>query len=116
MPNWKISNMCQMRNPELDNIVFCAAHSEQHCKHKINIESHSNWQHMKTLLQLWSAVVTLALGHLLVYLDFFARGYVHGNTLMYFGQCLIYAGIALGVKLYIDYLTNRNHHATNQEN
>lgn len=71
---------------------------------------------MKPLLQLWSAVVTLALGHLLVYLDFFARGYVHGNTLMYFGQCLIYAGSALGVKLYIDYLTNRNHNATNQEN
>lgn len=44
---------------------------------------------MKQLTQLWSAIATLALGHVLVYLDFFARGYVHGNTLMYFGQCLI---------------------------
>ena len=57
--------------------------------------------------------MTLALGHLLVYLDFFARGYVHGNTLMYFGQCLIYAGSALGVKLYIDYL---NDHRNNDSN
>ena len=68
---------------------------------------------MKQLLQLWSAVMTLALGHLLVYLDFFARGYVHGNTLMYFGQCLIYAGSALGVKLYIDYLNDRRNNDTN---
>lgn len=58
--------------------------------------------------------MTLALGHLLVYLDFFARGYVHGNTLMYFGQCLIYAGSALGVKLYIDYLNDRHNHDTNK--
>lgn len=69
---------------------------------------------MKPLLQLWSAVMTLALGHLLVYLDFFARGYVHGNTLMYFGQCLIYAGSALGVKLYIDYLNDKRNYDTNQ--
>lgn len=69
---------------------------------------------MKPLLQLWSAVMTLALGHLLVYLDFFARGYVHGNTLMYFGQCLIYAGSALGVKLYIDYLNDRHNNGTNK--
>lgn len=69
---------------------------------------------MKPLLQLWSAVMTLALGHLLVYLDFFARGYVHGNTLMYFGQCLIYAGSALGVKLYIDYLNDRHNNDTNK--
>lgn len=69
---------------------------------------------MKQLLQLWSAVMTLALGHLLVYLDFFARGYVHGNTLMYFGQCLIYAGSALGVKLYIDYLNDRRNNDTNK--
>lgn len=69
---------------------------------------------MKPLLQLWSAVMTLALGHLLVYLDFFARGYVHGNTLMYFGQCLIYAGSALGVKLYIDYLNDKRNNDTNQ--
>ena len=58
--------------------------------------------------------MTLALGHLLVYLDFFARGYVHGNTLMYFGQCLIYAGSALGVKLYIDYLNDRHNNDTNK--
>ncbi len=58
--------------------------------------------------------MTLALGHLLVYLDFFARGYVHGNTLMYFGQCLIYAGSALGVKLYIDYLNDRRNNDTNK--
>ena len=69
---------------------------------------------MKPILQLWSAVMTLALGHLLVYLDFFARGYVHGNTLMYFGQCLIYAGSALGVKLYIDYLNDRHNNDTNK--
>ena len=69
---------------------------------------------MKPLLQLWSAVMTLALGHLLIYLDFFARGYVHGNTLMYFGQCLIYAGSALGVKLYIDYLNDRRNNDTNK--
>lgn len=69
---------------------------------------------MKPLLQLWSAVMTLALGHLLVYLDFFARGYVHGNTLMYFGQCLIYAGSALGVKLYIDYLNDHRNNDTNK--
>ena len=69
---------------------------------------------MKPLLQLWSAVMTLALGHLLVYLDFFARGFVHGNTLMYFGQCLIYAGSALGVKLYIDYLHDRRNNDTNK--
>lgn len=69
---------------------------------------------MKPLLQLWSAVMTLALGHLLVYLDFFARGFVHGNTLMYFGQCLIYAGSALGVKLYIDYLNDRRNNDTNK--
>ena len=69
---------------------------------------------MKPILQLWSAVMTLALGHLLVYLDFFARGYVHGNTLMYFGQCLIYAGSALGVKLYIDYLNDRRNNDTNK--
>lgn len=69
---------------------------------------------MKPLLQLWSAVMTLALGHLLVYLDFFARGYVHGNTLMYFGQCLIYAGSALGVKLYIDYLNDQRNNDTNK--
>ena len=58
--------------------------------------------------------MTLALGHLLVYLDFFARGFVHGNTLMYFGQCLIYAGSALGVKLYIDYLQDRRNNDTNK--
>lgn len=69
---------------------------------------------MKPILQLWSAVMTLALGHLLIYLDFFARGYVHGNTLMYFGQCLIYAGSALGVKLYIDYLNDRRNNDTNK--
>ena len=69
---------------------------------------------MKPILQLWSAVMTLALGHLLVYLDFFARGFVHGNTLMYFGQCLIYAGSALGVKLYIDYLNDRRNNDTNK--
>ena len=69
---------------------------------------------MKPLLQLWSAVMTLALGHLLIYLDFFARGFVHGNTLMYFGQCLIYAGSALGVKLYIDYLNDRRNNDTNK--
>lgn len=69
---------------------------------------------MKPLIQLWSAVMTLALGHLLVYLDFFARGYVHGNTLMYFGQCLIYAGSGLGVKLYIDYLNDRRNNDTNK--
>ncbi|MEE3385523.1 MAG: hypothetical protein VZR36_10610 [Prevotella sp.] len=69
---------------------------------------------MKPLLQLWSAVATLAFGHLLVYLDFFTRGYVHGNTLMYFGQCLIYAGSALGVKLYIDYLNDRRNNDTNK--
>ena len=68
---------------------------------------------MKQLLQLWSAVMTLALGHLLIYLDFFARGYVHGNTLMYFGQCLIYAGSALGIKLYIEYLTRKNNGQNN---
>lgn len=68
----------------------------------------SKTKYMKQYLQLWTAVVTLALGHFLVYLDFFARGYVHGNTLMYFGQCLIYAGSALGVKLYIDYLNKKN--------
>ena len=77
--------------------------------------AHSYFQMpMKPLLQLWSAVMTLALGHLLVYLDFFARGYVHGNTLMYFGQCLIYAGSALGVKLYIDYLNDRQNNDTNK--
>ena len=58
--------------------------------------------------------MTLALGHLLVYLDFFASGFVHGNTLMYFGQCLIYAGSALGVKLYIDYLNDRRNNDTNK--
>ena len=69
---------------------------------------------MKPILQLWSAMMTLALGHLLVYLDFFARGFVHGNTLMYFGQCLIYAGSALGVKLYIDYLNDRRNNESNK--
>ena len=68
---------------------------------------------MKQLLQLWSAVMTLALGHLLVYLDFFFKGFVHGNTLMYFGQCLIYAGSALGIKLYIEYLTRKNNGQNN---
>lgn len=62
---------------------------------------------MKSQLQLITAVATLALGHVLCYLDFFLRGYIHGNTLMYFGQCLIYAGSALGVKLYIDYLSRK---------
>ena len=69
---------------------------------------------MRKLFQLYSAFITLLLGHALIYLDFFFRGYVHGNTLMYFGQCLIYAGSVLGVKLYIDYLHDSRNNDTNK--
>lgn len=66
--------------------------------------SFNNIKVMKTILQLSSAIFTILLGHLLVYIDFFCKGIVHENTLLYFGQCLIYAGSALSVKLYIQYL------------
>lgn len=55
-----------------------------------------------------TAIATLALGHILVYLDFMlTEGHViHEPTLWYFGQCCILFGTVIGVIRYVDRKTS----------
>lgn len=55
------------------------------------------------------ACVTLALGWLLTYLDYFLSEYegIHQSILWVLGQSLTFAGALLGIKSYVDYRTAR---------
>ena len=59
---------------------------------------------MKKFLNTITATVSLALGHLLVFLDFFltAEHIIHEPTLWYFGQCCVLFGTVIGVIKYVD--------------
>lgn len=66
---------------------------------------------MSKLINTTTAVVSLALGHLLVYLDFFLteEHIIHEPTLWYFGQCCVLFGTVIGVIKYVDRKTSINH-------
>lgn len=51
-----------------------------------------------------TAIISLALGHLLVWLDFFLteEHIIHDPTLWYFGQCCVLFGTVIGVIRYVD--------------
>lgn len=55
------------------------------------------------LLNNIAAIATLALGHILVFLDFFLteNHVVHEPTLWYFGQCCVLFGTVIGVIQYV---------------
>lgn len=51
-----------------------------------------------------TAIVSLALGHALVWLDFSLteEHIIHDPTLWYFGQCCVLFGTVIGVIRYVD--------------
>lgn len=52
--------------------------------------------------QINTAIATLLLGHILIYIDFMLSACsIHDSSLYYFGMCLGYAGSGLGISLYI---------------
>lgn len=55
-----------------------------------------------------TAIVSLALGHVLVYLDFLLTEshIIHEPTLWYFGQCCVLFGTVIGVIKYVDRKTS----------
>jgi hypothetical protein len=57
----------------------------------------------KESLQVWTAVVMLAVGTLLVIAGFIVppTGEVHDSVLWFFGECLIYAGSIFGISIYV---------------
>ena len=57
----------------------------------------------KEFLQVWTAVVMLAVGTLLVIAGFIVppTGEVHDSVLWFFGECLIYAGSIFGISIYV---------------
>ena len=59
---------------------------------------------MKKLLNNVTAIVTLMLGHALVWLDFMLteEHIIHEPTLWYFGQCCVLFGTVIGVIKYVD--------------
>lgn len=53
--------------------------------------------------QILTAIITLFLGHGLIYADFILSACnLHSPSLYYFGMCLGYAGSGLGIALYIN--------------
>ena len=58
-----------------------------------------------------TAIASLALGHILVYLDFSLteEHLIHEPTLWYFGQCCVLFGTVIGVIKYVDRKTSLNH-------
>ena len=52
---------------------------------------------------MWTAVVMLAVGTLLVIAGFIVppTGEVHDSVLWFFGECLIYAGSIFGISIYV---------------
>lgn len=59
---------------------------------------------MKKLVNNITAIASLALGHVLVYLDFWMseEHIIHDPTLWYFGQCCVLFGTVIGVIKYVD--------------
>ena len=59
---------------------------------------------MKKLMNNVTAIVTLMLGHALVWLDFMLteEHIIHEPTLWYFGQCCVLFGTVIGVIKYVD--------------
>lgn len=59
---------------------------------------------MKKLVNNVTAIVTLMLGHALVWLDFMLteEHIIHEPTLWYFGQCCVLFGTVIGVIKYVD--------------
>ena len=57
----------------------------------------------KDSLQVWTAVMMLAVGTLLVIAGFIVppTGEVHDSVLWFFGECLIYAGSIFGISIYV---------------
>ena len=57
----------------------------------------------KESLQVWTAVVMLAVGTLLVIAGFIVppTGEVHDSVLWFVGECLIYAGSIFGISIYV---------------
>ena len=56
------------------------------------------------------ACITLILGWLITYIDYFMAEYdgVHQSVLWVLGQALTFAGALLGIKSYVDYRTSKN--------
>lgn len=65
---------------------------------------------MKANVNTITAIVSLALGHVLVYLDFLLTEshIIHEPTLWYFGQCCVLFGTVIGVIKYVDRKTSLN--------
>lgn len=65
---------------------------------------------MSKLINTTTAIVSLALGHILVYLDFCLteEHIIHEPTLWYFGQCCVLFGTVIGVIKYVDRKTSLN--------
>ena len=59
---------------------------------------------MQKSIQLWSAIAMLTAGVALSVAGFIVPplGEIHDSVLMFTAQCLIYAGSALGINVYID--------------
>lgn len=59
---------------------------------------------MQKKIQLWSAIGMLIAGTALTVAGFCVPpvGEIHNSVLMFAAQCLIYAGSALGLNIYID--------------
>ena len=58
---------------------------------------------MKRNMNTATAIITLMLGHALVWLDFFLteEHVIHDPTLWYFGQCCVLFGTVIGVIKYV---------------
>lgn len=65
---------------------------------------------MKKIINNVTAIVSLALGHVLVYIDFILSEshIIHEPTLWYFGQCCVLFGTVIGVIRYVDRKTSLN--------
>lgn len=58
----------------------------------------------KELCALISALLTLALGHVMAFFCYFEHdGVIHDSVLWYFSQCLIYAGSFFSISVYTSY-------------
>jgi hypothetical protein len=57
----------------------------------------------KESIQVWTAIIMLVVGTLLVIAGFIVppTGEVHDSVLWFFGECLIYAGSIFGISIYV---------------
>ena len=57
----------------------------------------------KESIQVWTAIIMLVVGTLLVIAGFIVppTGEAHDSVLWFFGECLIYAGSIFGISIYV---------------